>query len=427
MPTYIAGANTSNVLNVDQVTGITRGSGFMAYLDPHQPTARAHEWNMTLEREMFGNTVVKASWIGTHGARMSQWTGFNETTTDYTWYTQTGMPKPGGEYASVARRPYNNTTLGSILAHRKIGWSNDNSLQLEFEHRYSKGYGFQVFYVMSNAMRVAGDGWRDDQLNSIEAYPTGTVPADDNARDRLLFYRRDTSIPKHRLNWNFLVDLPFGRGKHFGHDAGKGLNMLIGGWQLAGYGQLYSRYLTNIPTSYWNHTSAIQDYGKAYPIQDCRTGTCYDGYLYWNGYIPANKINSHDKNGKPDGVMGVPDSYVPFATPLNPKSADGNTGDDTNNVFVTLRDGSRQKVAYDTGLNPYRNQYILGPMIWNMSASLFKTIPITERVMMRVNVDFLDNAFNMPGTTLPDASGVIINKTSANSPRVLQLTARLTW
>jgi len=31
--------------------------------------------------------------------------------------------------------------------------------------------------------------------------------------DYLLYYRRDAGIPKHRVNWNFLVDLPVGKGK----------------------------------------------------------------------------------------------------------------------------------------------------------------------------------------------------------------------
>ena len=32
--------------------------------------------------------------------------------------------------------------------------------------------------------------------------------------------------------------------------------------------------------------------------------------------------------------------------------------------------------------------------------------PITERVTLRANVDFLDNVFNMPGTTMPGADGI---------------------
>jgi hypothetical protein len=58
---------------------------------------------------------------------------------------------------------------------------------------------------------------------------------------------------------------------------------------------------------------------------------------------------------------------------------------------------------------------------------LLKSVQLTESVFLRVNADFLNNVFNMPGTTTPGGDGIILNRTSANSPRVLQLTMRLTW
>jgi hypothetical protein len=434
VPTVIAGVNSSNVLNATRVTGITRGSGNMYYLDPHQPTARAHQWNFLIEREMFANTVVKVGYIGTHGTRMSQWYTYNDASPAYVWYATTGLPFPTGEFANVARRPYDQQVYGVVQRYQKTGWSNFNGLQLEFEHRYSKGYAFQVFYVMSNAMRVAGDGWRDDILRPASYYLPGTVPEDDAARNRLLFYRRDTGIPKHRVNWNFLVDLPFGKGKALGRNANRLVNTIIGGWQVAGNGTLTSRYF-QLPTSYWGAYNGAEVYGKKYPIQDCRSGVCYDGWLYWNGYIPANRINSVDpRTGQPNGVMGVPESYRPFQTPIIPTPRDGGNASDpnfafyeTNTAFVRLRDGTNQRTTLDTGVHPLQNQFILGPMIWNMAASAFKTVPITERVFLRVNADFLNNVFNMPGTTMPGGDGIILNRTSANSPRVLQLTMRLTW
>ena len=63
---------------------------------------------------------------------------------------------------------------------------------------------------------------------------------------------------------------------------------------------------------------AVEIYGDKYPIEDCRSGACFPGYLWWNGYIPANQINSVDRNGKPNGVMGVPANYKPAAAPLIP-------------------------------------------------------------------------------------------------------------
>jgi hypothetical protein len=434
VPNVVAGVNSNNVLNATRITGITRGSGAMYYLDPRQPTARAHQWNLLVEREVFANTVVKVGYIGTHGTRMSQWYTYNEASPAYIWFTTTGQPFPTGEFANVARRPFDQQVYGTVQRYQKTGWSNFNGLQLEFEHRYSKGYAFQMFYVMSNAMRVAGDGWRDDILRPASYYLPGAVPEDDRARNRLLFYRRDTGIPKHRVNWNFLVDLPFGKGKPIGRNANRLVNTLIGGWQLAGYGSLLSRYF-QLPTGNWGPMGNVEVYGKQYPVQDCRSGVCYDGWLYWNGYIPANRINSTDpRTGRPNGVMGVPSNYRPFQTPIIATPANGGSSADpnfafyeTNTVFVPLRNGTLQRTNLDTALHPLQNQFVLGPMIWNMAASAFKSVPLTERVVLRVNADFLNNVFNMPGTTLPGGDGVILNRTSANAPRVLQLTMRLTW
>src|SRR5439155_4299764 len=180
------------------------------------------------------NTVVKTGFVGTHGSRLAQYYSYNNNAPAYVWYTQQGVPFPTGEFANVARRPFDQTVYGTVQAFQKTGWSNNTSFQVEVEHRYSKGYAFQMFYVMSNAMRVAGDGWRDDTLPAVNEFLPGQVPTDTNARNRLLFYRRDSAIPKHRVNWNFLVDLPFGKGKMFGRNAGRALDALIGGWQIAG-------------------------------------------------------------------------------------------------------------------------------------------------------------------------------------------------
>ena len=39
-------------------------------------------------------------------------------------------------------------------------WS--NGAQVEFERRYSKGIGFQVFYMLVNTTKAAGHGWYSD-------------------------------------------------------------------------------------------------------------------------------------------------------------------------------------------------------------------------------------------------------------------------
>jgi hypothetical protein len=220
VPTTIAGLNSTNALTEANVASIPRGTGVMYFLDPYNPTARAHQWNLTLEREILRDTSVKIGYIGTHGSRIFQHYALNDAVNDYVWYVRTGEPLPTGEFSGVARRTFDQNIWGTITRIQKTGWSNNNSFQIEMQRRYSRGVGFQIFYVMSNAMRAGGDGWRDDVLRPANYFAPGIAPEDDDARSRLLFYRRDTGIPKHRVNWNWIADLPFGKGQPFGRNAG---------------------------------------------------------------------------------------------------------------------------------------------------------------------------------------------------------------
>lgn len=374
------------------------------------------------------------SYVGTYGTRLAQYYSYNDAPNAYVWYTTTGEPLPTGEYANVATRNFDREIFGTIWQYQKTGWSNDSSFVAEVQHRFSKGYAFQLFYTMSNALRAGGNGWADDILRETNLFLPGAVPTDQQARNRLLNYRRDVDIPKHRVNWNWIADLPFGRGKPIGRNARGLVDGLIGGWQIAGNGTLRSRYFA-LPTNMWGSVRDIEVYGKKHPIQDCRSGPCYDGWLYYNGYIPANRINSHDpRTGAPNGVMGVPDSYRPFQAPLIPTPKDGGSPADpnfpfyeTNTVFVPLKNGTLQRTELNTNLHPMINQFVSAPMLWTMNASTFKSIRLREQMFLRLNIDFF-NVFNMPGTNVPTSgTGIILNQTSANSPRILQLTGRLTW
>ena len=62
-----------------------------------------------------------------------------------------------------------------------------------------------------------------------------------------------------------------------------------------------------------------------------------------------------------------------------------------------------------------------------MNASVYKTVPITERVRLRINLDAF-NVFNQPGLPMPDNNtGILSLRTSGQGARVLQYSARLTW
>jgi hypothetical protein len=257
-----------------------------------------------------------------------------------------------------------------------------------------------------------------------------------DALNRFLYYTRDTAIPKHQLRWNWVVDLPFGQGKALLGGAGRLVNRVIGGWQVAGSGSYRSRYWS-LPTGNWGPRGAVESYGTEYPIRNCSGGTCIPGYLAWNGYISPTLINRTDATGRCTGICGVPANYKPAETPLIPwgtttlpANAPSNTNLsqywDTNDVWVRLQNGSVVRTGYNTNYHPWRSQYMPGPWSFGLDASLFKSIALTESVNLRFNADFF-SVLNNPGIGTPGGNGILSTQNSSNSPRVLQLTLRLTW
>jgi hypothetical protein len=430
-PEYVFGVNSQNSIDVNNATSLARGNVSAYYFARDINPLTVQDWNFTVEKEVFENTVVRVSYVGNHTDHLEQAFNNNSGIPTYIWYVEKGQPLPTGEYASVARNKYDQTVYGGITETRMTGWSNFNGITLEGERRFSKGIAFQVFYNFGNAFEAGGAQW-NSTVPDTNQYFAGAVPQDYDARNRFLNYRRMTDIPKHRVRWNWLVDLPFGKGKPVLGNASKLLDLVVGGWQLAGMGTLRSTWWS-LPTGIFPNGNNVEIYGYKYPIEDCTSGVCYPGYLWWNGYIPANRINSYGANGKPNGIMGVPADYKPSAQPIWPWPANPSTSDPmyafygTNTVCVPLKNNTVVRTTFADNLPGWRNQYMSGVRQWGLDSSLFKTFPITERVNIRFNADFF-NVLNMPGN--PNSigqTGVLSTRSSGQAARELQLTLRLTW
>ena len=433
----VAGANSTNAIDINDVRTLPRGFASSSYRSLNQPDGRVQDWNLTVEKEVMPNTVARVSYVGNYSGNQEVWVRHNESTPAYIWYATKSEPLPTGEFASVATRPWDSNVYASVNELTAKGRSRFNGLQLELERRYNKGFAYQVFYLVGNTMIVGGQEG-NDFVGSLNTYLPGAVPENIDQRIRFMQYRRDFEIPKHRVRWNFVADVPYGRGKRFGTNVNSILNTVAGGWQVAGIGNMRTNFFT-LPTNiYPSSAKSIETYGYKYPIEDCRSGRCYPGYLWWNGYIPANQINSYDKNGKPNGVMGVPDSYKAAASPLIPAgttalppNAPAGTNVqqfwDTNTVWIPLKNGTVQRTNFDNGLHPWRNQYLPGVRQWGMDASLFKFVNLTEGLVLRLNIDMF-NVFNHPND--PNSiggDGVLSTRNSGSGARTTQLTLRLQW
>jgi Carboxypeptidase regulatory-like domain len=436
-PQFVVGSNTTNVLSNPAFVSITPGCCALQFFDPHEPPTRDMQWNFSLSKETLPGIVAKAGYLATHGWNLPQNVNFNAAPSNYVWYETTGQPLVTGTYASTGENPYNTTTYGSMTEYMKQGVSNAEGFSLEVERRYSHGVAWQFMYVMTNAFTestLVGNGGGTSVAPAADFLP-GAVPTDFNARNRFLNYQRDTAIPHNQLKWNWVVDLPIGRDHLLASHIGKRLNNIIGGWQLAGFGTYQSRYF-QLPTTNYGPTTQVQTYGKKYKIEDCSSGTCLPGYLYWNGYISPPLINRTNAAGQCTGICGIPANYSPSNLPLIPYGATtapnapagtNMTGYwETQTVWLPLKNGSVVQSTMNTGLPYWMNQYVAAPWDFNLSASLFKVFSLTERLRLRFNADFFQ-VLNNPGIPTPGSNGIMYTNTSANSPRDLQLTLRLTW
>jgi hypothetical protein len=444
-PVYIAGVNTNdpNMIDLNNPAAIGRGASVVAMGD--LPSMKIHEWNLTLEKQIRNTMAFRLRYTGRHGWHADQLNNINPQQTNYNWLVTTGLPYPTGTFSGEARRPYDQVAYTDIKLLQKTGTINSETFTVEFERRFSKGLGFQFFHTMTNGYRLAGNSFRDSGGLTPDYFQPGTVPTDPAELNRFLNYQRDTGVPKHRTRWNWNYDLPAGRGKLLGRNAAKWLNNLIGGWKLAGSGTIVSSWYA-LPTNQWGAFTDFEVYNKKYPILDCRATPatartaaderCFQGYLYFNGYISRRFINSYNAYGIPNGVFGLPSDYHAAQYPVNPWPVNGLTTDpnaslyDTNNVNMKLKDGSTVQVAVDNGLHPWRQQYRLGPFNWTVDSSLLKDFALKERVRLRTSFDVF-NVFNVQGLNTPASDGIVTLQNSYGGfgirPRQLQLKARLEW
>jgi hypothetical protein len=440
VPTIFSGtASDLNAIPRNAADSIYPGAANVSFWAPNQPDGRVQNWNLTLEKEIMTDTVVRAGYIGNHSSNLEVLDSLNNSTPSYLWYLTTGQSMPTGSLSGVATNAYDRQIYGRVEQWHSWGKGNANGVSLEVQRRYSKGFAYQLFYVLNNNLASGARGF-NQLVNPLNQYLPGTVPTDDQQRNDLLNYQRDTTVPKHRVAWNWVADLPFGKGKPILGNAGGFLDRVVGGWQVVGLGSLRSTYF-QLPTSgpMFPTGNPVETYGYKYPIQNCTSGRCVPGYLWWNGYISPQLINSHDANGKPNGYEGIPADYKPAVTYLIPYGqtslpANAPAGTNvqsywnSNNVWVNLADGSVRRTTW-AGLAPFNNQFLPSVLQWNVDATAVKNIPINEQFRLRFQADFF-NVFNHPGNPNPStfsSTGFLSTANSGNAARTIQLSLRMSW
>ncbi|MGI8469665.1 MAG: carboxypeptidase regulatory-like domain-containing protein [Pyrinomonadaceae bacterium] len=107
-----------------------------------------------------------------------------------------------------------------------------NGLEIIMKRRITNGLGFQFGYTFSKSQDTRSFDPTFSTVSRANAQSASSTPFDIN--NRRLNYAPSDFDRRHSLQGTYVYELPFGRGKRFGSEIPKPLDLIIGGWQIAG-------------------------------------------------------------------------------------------------------------------------------------------------------------------------------------------------
>jgi hypothetical protein len=303
-------------------------------------TPYMQQWNITVQREIMKNTVVMASYVGSHGLHFYASRDENPpipiANPSYNFGLQfaTCTPSPAclTGPGSGTQLPSVNPFFGFTNAGEYLSWSKYNSFQAALNRRLTSGWQLQVSYTKSACTDIGSGSWGLDRGTQI-----------DNPYDPSEDAGRCGFDQHHSIVANSMYQLPF-RG-----------NKLITGWQVGGI----FVYRTGLPVN-----------------------------------VTTGFIRAFDNAG---GGSNRP-NYVAGCDPVLPDSArfpaSGNPTWVNPACFTLPRIGELGNTPRD---------FVNGPRFVNVDTSLLKTTAITEKINIQFRAEFF-NVLNHPNFSITSAT-----------------------
>ncbi len=373
------GVDTSTSLSA-----ITRDLGKSAYIQ---------SWNFGFQKQLRGNIVLEADYVGNKGTRLPSLRFQGKQLAGKYWYLGDlltknirdpavaaagfGPPYPSFRSTILAQALVMLPQYGRFTPNVADGMSTYHSAQFKLQKRFSDGLSFLGSYTLSKMLT--------DSSSQLLRPAYGSVTARDSYNKRL----DKTLAPDdrtHVVSMSFLYELPFGPDKPW--LKSKGISQYIfGGWQING----------------------VLSYASGYPL-------AISGNY---NVIPAGGVGEN-RIVTPNAVAGVARGL--------PKTGKWEQGV---SVYAN-RDAWSQVQGYTIGTSEYILHDLRGFASRNENLAIFKSFDIMERVKFQIKAES-QNAFNrfVPGdpNMAWNPTNVLWGKSTsqANSPRLIQLGAKLTF
>ena len=250
---------------------------------------------------------------------------------------------PGGPYQIY------NPQFSALYAWSSAGSSNYNGAQFSLRSKPTHGVQFDFNYTYSASFDYGSDAER------AVIYGGFNSSAVVNTWDPRQNYGPSDFDTRHAINFNFIADLPFGKGKQFGGGWNRAVDTVLGGWQIAGVG----RWSSGLP---WSAANGAFNFPTNFQLPG-------DGVLLGagpkTGVFPGTTA-APSPNVFADGAAAAADFRLPFV---------GETGQRNN---------------------------LRGPGVFSVDTGVNKSFRITERQALR----FSAYAYNVTNSVRFDTQNI---------------------
>jgi hypothetical protein len=312
--------------------------------------AVADQYNLTVQQEIARNTTFQIGYVGQRTTHLMVPIDLDQgdlQSNGTVTYPYIGGLNPAGTIINglPAAGTYGPNGLGLVKESASVGNMNYNALQAVLLKRASNGLEAQVSYTyekcMANSAGYYGS-WGGESQNADSYWQNIFNPNGD--------YAQCYWDAKHVLTAYAVYDLPFGRGKQFGHNLPGAVNAVVGNWAIN-------------------------------PIVSWHTGFPLD-------------LRGNDESGTGDIFSPRPDCNGPVSYPKANIYGLGKQWFDPS-AFSEPLPGT-------FGNCPSQGP-VIGPGYVDTDISLHKDFPVTETMQFQFRADFL-NVFNHPNFNAPGTS-----------------------
>ncbi len=201
----------------------TAGTGvFYAAVDTNWHDPYSLQTNLSIDQDLGHNFGLRVSYIG-----LQTW--------HLVWQPELNqLPLSSTTIAAAQPRsafPFPN--FQAIYDRATSATSNYHSGQAELSRRFSRGFSFSAAYTFAKSLADNQGTYGASSGQSSFVDEQGGYDATSNT-NRHLDYGNVIGTRRHRFVSNSVYELPYGRGRRFGGNGSRALDLLAGGWQVAG-------------------------------------------------------------------------------------------------------------------------------------------------------------------------------------------------